>query len=335
MRAMQCAAVGDPVMEYGRIGQSGLVVSRLTFGAGSLGVGETLPGLRKNIDQAEARRVVDHALEAGITSFDTSNKYVNGQSEEFLGGALGTRRKDVVIASKCGLPMGPGALDRGLSYRNVVRACEDSLKRLGTDWIDIYYAHTQDPETPLEETARAFDHLVTSGKVRYVALSNWPAWKVAQFQAIQRDMGASPVICTQVYYSLLGRQVERELVPLSLDSGLGMFVYSPLAGGFLSGKYHRDKPAPEGSRRATFSIAPKFEMEHGHDVVDCLREIGSEYGVPPAHVALAWTMRRPAVSSIIFGISRMEQLVENLGAMELRLDDAHVERLDALTVLPE
>jgi len=322
-------------MDYGRLGSSGLMVSRMAFGAGSLGVGETLPGLRKNIDQAEARRVVDRALDAGITHFDTSNKYVNGQSELMLGGALGTRRKDVVLATKCGLPVGEGTLDRGLSFRHVISACEDSLKRLETDWIDLYYAHVSDANTPLEETARAFDQLVRSGKVRYVAVSNWPAWKVARLQAFQREMGFSPVVCTQVYYSLLGRQVERELVPLSLDTGLGMVVYSPLAGGFLSGKYQRDKPAPDGSRRATFSMSPQFDLDHGHDVVDVLREIGSELGVAPAHVALAWTMQKPAISSIIFGISRMEQLVENLGALELTLDDAAMARLDAMTVPAE
>ncbi len=322
-------------MEYNRLGTSGLVVSRMAFGAGSLGVGETLPGLRKNIDQGEASRIVSQAMDAGINLFDTSNKYVNGQSEAFLGGALGERRKEVVLATKGGLPMGDGPLNRGLSYRNIVGACEDSLRRLNTDWIDIYYAHVADPETPLEETARAFDHLVRSGKVRYVAVSNWPAWKIAQFQAIQRDMGASPIVCTQIYYSLLGRQAERELIPLAQDTGLGITVYSPLAGGFLTGKYLRDEPAPEGTRRATFSISPQFEMDHGFDVVDCLKDIASGYGVPPAHVALAWTMQRPGINSIIFGISRTEQLTENLGAAQLKLEPEHIERLDAMTVPAE
>jgi aryl-alcohol dehydrogenase-like predicted oxidoreductase len=322
-------------MRYARLGASGLQVSKLAFGAGSLGVGETLPGLRKNIDQQTADEVVGRAIDAGINFFDTSNKYVNGQSEALLGKALGARRSEVVLATKCGLPVGPAPLDRGLSFRHVVRECEESLRRLGTDWIDVYYAHVSDAETPLEETARAFEHLVRSGMVRYVAVSNWPAWMTACFQNAQDRMGASPVIANQIYYSLLGRQVERELVPLAQHSGIGLVVYSALAGGFLTGKYERDAPAPEGSRRATFSIAPRFELDHGHDVVDVLRRLAHGYGVPPAHVALAWTMQRPAVSSVLFGISRLSQLEENLGAADLILDDAHIAELDALTALED
>ncbi len=322
-------------MRYGRLGGSGLVVSKLAFGAGSLGVGETLPGLRKNIDQPTADGIVGRAIDAGVTFFDTSNKYVNGQSELTLGKALGPRRRDVVIATKCGIPVGESTLDRGLSYRHIVRECEDSLRRLGTDWIDVYHAHTVDAQTPLEETARAFEHLVRSGMTRYVAVSNWPAWMTARFQGIQTQMGASPIVSNQIYYSLLGRQVEREMVPLAQASGLGLVVYSPLAGGFLSGKYERDAPAPEGSRRATFSMSPRFDLDKGHDVVDHLRKLAEGYGVPPAHIALAWTMQRPTVSAVLFGISRASQLDENLGAADLVLDDAHVAELDAMTALDD
>lgn len=322
-------------MKYAKLGSSGLVVSKLGFGAGSLGVGETLPGLVKNIDLEGARAVVGKALDAGVTLFDTSNKYVSGQSEELLGKALGDRRSEAVVATKCGLPVGPSTLDRGLSARHVIQQCETSLKRLGTDWIDVYYAHQIDPETPLEETARAFEHLVTSGKVRYVAVSNWPAWMTARMQGVGDRMGYAPIVANQVYYSLLGRQVERELVPLAKASGLGLVIYSALAGGFLSGKYERDKPAPPGTRRATFNIAPSFEMSHGHDVVDLLRTIAAEYGVPPAHVALAWTMQRPGVASVLFGISREDQLDQNLPAADLELASEHIEQLDALTEPPE
>jgi aryl-alcohol dehydrogenase-like predicted oxidoreductase len=318
-------------VRYGKLGNSGLVVSRLGFGAGSLGVGETLPGLVKNIDQEAANAVVGKAIDAGITMFDTSNKYVNGQSEAFLGKALASRRNEVVLATKCGLPVGPSTLDRGLSARSVILECERSLKRLGTDWIDLYYAHQIDPDTPLEETARAFESLVTSGKVRYVAVSNWPAWMTARMQAIGDKMGYSPIVANQVYYSLLGRQVERELVPLAKASGMGLVIYSALAGGFLSGKYERGKDAPEGSRRATFNMSPRFEIEHGHDVVDLLRELAKGYGVPPAHVALAWTMQRPTVASVLFGISRPAQLDENLPAADLVLDQVHIDALDAIT----
>jgi aryl-alcohol dehydrogenase-like predicted oxidoreductase len=322
-------------VRYGKLGNTGLIVSKLGFGAGSLGVGETLPGLIKNIDLNSAEAIVGKALDAGITMFDTSNKYVLGQSEELLGKALGKRRGEAVLATKCGLPVGPGTLDRGLSARHTIHQCETSLKRLGTDWIDLYYAHQTDPQTPLEETARAFEHLVSSGKVRYVAVSNWPAWMTARMQGIGDKMGYAPIAANQVYYSLLGRQIERELVPLAKGSGMGLVIYSALAGGFLSGKYERDKDAPPGTRRATFSMSPKFEIEHGHDVVDLLRAIAREYGVPPAHVALAWTMQKPAVASVLFGISRPSQLDENLPAADLVLADQHVTQLDALTTPPE
>lgn len=318
-------------MHYASLGNTGLIVSKLGFGAGSLGVGETLPGLTKNIDQQTADQVVGKAIDAGVTLFDTSNKYVSGQSEQLLGKALGARRRDVVLATKCGLPIGPSTLDRGLSARHVIRECETSLKRLGTDWIDVYYAHQTDPATPIEETARAFEHLVRSGMVRYVAVSNWPAWMTARMQGIQERMGYAPIVANQVYYSLLGREVERELVPLAKATGLGLVVYSALAGGFLSGKYERDKAPPPGTRRATYNASPRFEIGHGHDVVDLLRAIAAEYGVPPAHVALAWTMQRPSVAAVLFGISRPAQLDDNLPAADLVLADEHVAALDALT----
>jgi aryl-alcohol dehydrogenase-like predicted oxidoreductase len=316
-------------MIYNRLGNTGLVISKLTFGAGSLGVGQTLPGLVKNIDQPLADRVVAHALDVGINSFDTSNKYVEGRSEITLGKALGARRKDVVIASKCGLPVGPSVLDRGLSMRHIISACEDSLNRLGTDWIDVYHTHTQDFETtPLEETARAFEHLITSGKVRYVAVSNWPAWMTALFQGLQGKMGYSPICATQVYYSLVGRGIEKDLVPLSKATGLGITIYSPLAGGFLSGKYYKDQPAPEGSRRATFNVAPKIDMEPGWKLVDMLREMAEAHDATPAHIAMAWIMSKPFINSIIFGISRIEQLQDNVKAVDVKLSAEDIQRLD-------
>jgi aryl-alcohol dehydrogenase-like predicted oxidoreductase len=317
-------------MIYNRLGNTGLIVSKLTFGAGSLGVGETLPGLVKNIDQDTADRVVASALDVGINFFDTSNKYVEGRSEITLGKALGPKRKDVVIASKCGLPVGPTALDRGLSMRHMIQACEDSLKRLGTDWIDVYHTHTQDAATtPLEETARAFEQLIQSGKVRYVAVSNWPAWMTALFQGVQGKAGYAPICATQVYYSLVGRGIERELVPLAQATGLGITIYSPLAGGFLSGKYHKDEPAPEGSRRATFDVAPKIDMEPGWKIVDLLREMAQAHAATPAHIAMAWAMSKPFINSVIFGISRIEQLHNNVKAVDVKLTAEDIQRLDA------
>jgi aryl-alcohol dehydrogenase-like predicted oxidoreductase len=315
-------------MIYNRLGKTGLVVSKLAFGAGSLGVGETLPGLIKNIDQDTADKVVASALDVGINLFDTSNKYVEGRSEITLGKALAAKRKDVVIASKCGLPVGPTRLDRGLSMRHIVQACEDSLKRLGTDWIDLYHAHTLDADTPLEETARAFEHLIQSGKVRYVGVSNWPAWMTALFLGIEDKMGYAPICATQVYYSLVGRGIERELAPLAQATGLGITIYSPLAGGFLSGKYVRDQPAPPGSRRATFDVAPKIDMDRGWPIVDLLREMARAHGATPAHIAMAWAMSKPFINAVIFGISRIEQLQDNVKAIDVKLSAEDIRRLD-------
>ena len=316
-------------MRYGRLGNTGLIVSKLCFGAGSLGVGQTLPGLVKNIDQDTADRVVASAIDAGINFFDTSNKYVDGKSEITLGKALGAKRRDVVIASKCGLPIGPGKLDRGLSARHIIRSCDESLQRLGTDWIDVYHTHSSDMETPLEETSRAFEQLIQSGKVRYVGVSNWPAWMTARFQGIEDKLGHAPICATQLYYSLVGRGIERDIVPLSKATGLGITVYSPLAGGFLSGKYHKDQPAPPGTRRATFDVAPQIDMERGWPIVDLLRQLAEKHSCTPAHVAFAWTMQKPFIDSVIFGISRIEQLEDNVKAVAVTLTDEDVAALDA------
>lgn len=320
-------------MRYTRLGTSGLVVSKLSFGAGSLGVGETLPGLVKNIDQPTANNIVACLIDGGVNLFDTSNKYVEGKSEETLGKALGARRKDVIVASKCGLPVGPLITDKGLSARHVIEACEKSLKRLGTDWLDVYYAHIFDKETPLEETARAFEQLVQQGKVRYVAVSNWPAWMLARYVGIQERYNYTPTICNQVYYSIVGRDIERDLVPMAQATGMGIVVYSPMAGGFLSGKYERDKPPPPGTRRATFTLAPKLDMEQAFRVVDLLKDLAPKYGVTPGAVALAWTMQKPFVNSVTFGISREAQLTENLKAADITLSNDDAAQIDKLTAI--
>lgn len=320
-------------MRYNRLGTSGLVVSKLSFGAGSLGVGQTLPGLLKNIDQPAADRIVAKAIDSGVNLFDTSDKYVEGKSEITLGKALGTRRKDIILASKCGLPIGPKQTDRGLSARHVIEACENSLKRLGTDWIDLYYAHVFDRDTPLEETARAFEYLIQRGMIRYVGISNWPAWMAALFLGVQGKNGYAPAICNQVYYSIVGRDIERELVPMAKATGLGLTVYSPMAGGFLTGKYERDKPPPPGTRRATFTLAPKLDMEQAFQVVDLLKELAAKYATTPGNVALAWTMQKPFINSVTFGISRESQLDENLAAADLAIADDDLAHIDKLTSL--
>lgn len=320
-------------MRYATLGRSGLIVSRLAFGGGSLGVGETLPGLRKNLGEAEAERIVARAIEAGINLFDTSDAYVGGQSELLLGKALGARRKDVVLSSKCGLRVGTAPTDAGLSRRHILEAAEASLKRLGTDWIDIYYLHSIDPLTPLDETMRACEALIQSGKIRYLALSNWPAWMAATLLGLQARHDCSPVIAMQLYYSLVGRDIETELVPMAQAHGLGILAWSPLAGGFLTGKYTRETPNPPGARRTSFSHPP-IDLERGYDVVDLLVQVARERGVAPGHVALAWLLAKPAITSVIFGISREAQLDDNLAAADLVLDAEEVRRLDEISAGP-
>jgi aryl-alcohol dehydrogenase-like predicted oxidoreductase len=320
-------------MRYTTLGRSGLIVSRLAFGAGSLGVGETLPGLRKNLGEAEAGRIVARALEAGITLFDTSDAYVGGQSELLLGKALGARRKEIVLTSKCGLRVGPEPTTAGLSRRHILEAAEASLKRLGTDWIDVYHLHSIDPLTPLEETMRACEALVQSGKVRYLAVSNWPAWMAATLLGLQKEHGCSPFAAMQLYYSLVGRDIETELVPMAQAHGLGLLVWGPLAGGFLTGKYTRAQPNPPGARRTVFQ-QPPVDVERGYDVVEVLGQIAAARGVAPGHVALAWLLAKPAVTSVIFGISREAQLDENLAAADLVLEADEVRRLDEVSATP-
>lgn len=320
-------------MQYRQLGKSGLIVSRLAFGAGSLGVGETLPGLVKNLGEAEAERLVAKAIDAGITLFDTSDAYVGGQSEMLLGHALGSKRKDIVLTSKCGLRVGPQPTAAGLSRRHILEAVDTSLARLKTDWIDVYHLHSIDPLTPLDETMRACEAIVQSGKVRYIALSNWPAWMAATMLGMQRANDCSPIVAMQLYYSLVGRDVETELVPLALAEGLGMLVWSPLAGGFLTGKYTRADPNPVGARRTTFRHPP-VDIERGYDAVELLAELAETHGCNPGHIALAWLLAKPAVTSVIFGISKPEQLDDNLRAASVSLKAEEVARLDAVTADP-
>jgi aryl-alcohol dehydrogenase-like predicted oxidoreductase len=320
-------------MQYATLGNNGLMVSRLAFGAGSLGVGETLPGLRKNLGQEQADRLVARAIDQGITLFDTADAYVGGQSETLLGQALGRKRQGIVLTSKCGLRVGPAPTQAGLSRRHIIEAVEASLQRLKTDWIDIYHLHSIDPFTPLEETMRACESLITSGKIRYLALSNWPAWMGATLLGLQKQHGCSPIVAMQLYYSLVGRDIETELVPFAQAAGLGMLVWSPLAGGFLTGKYTRADPDPAGARRSTFA-QPPVELEGGYDVIDAMVEIADAHGCAPGHVAIGWLLAKPFVTSVIFGISREEQLDDNLKAAHIRLTQEDIARLDALTTQP-
>ena len=317
-------------MQYTTLGHTGLVVSRLAFGAMTFGTGQLVPGVKNNIDQAGADQMVGRVLDAGINLFDTADAYTNGESEIMLGKTLGNRRHEVVIATKVGFRLGDAITDTGLSYRHIIASAEGSLKRLGTDYIDLYQVHIPDPLTPLEETVRALDDLVRRGLVRYIGFSNFPAWKAARILAIQERHSYARFVGAQMYYSLLGRDIEHEIVPFVEDTGIGVLVWSPLSGGFLSGKYTRETPEPENARLNTFKIPP-IDVEKGYDVVDLLKQIAQNHGASPAQVAIAWMLTKPFISSIIIGANKMHQLEDNLGAVKLNLSAQEIEQLDTLT----
>lgn len=317
-------------MQYTTLGYTGLVVSRLAFGTMTFGTGELVPGLKNHIDQTMADQMVKYALDTGINLFDTADAYTGGQSEIMLGKALGNRRHEVVIATKVGFRTGNALTDTGLSYRYIMTSAQASLKRLGTDYIDLYQIHIQDPLTPPEETIRAFDDLIRRGLVRYVGFCNLPAWKAARMLAIQECHSYARFVAAQMYYSLLGRDLEHEIVPFVADADMGLLVWSPLASGFLSGKYTRETPVPEHARRNKFQFPP-IDVEKGYEVVDLLKQIGQNHGASPAQVAIAWILTKPFISSIIIGANKMQQLEDNLGAIELKLSAEEVKQLDTLT----
>jgi aryl-alcohol dehydrogenase-like predicted oxidoreductase len=317
-------------MQYTTLGKTGLVVSRLTFGAMTFGTGVTR-GFNHTVDQEQANTMVSQAIEAGINFFDTANVYAAGLSEEYLGHALGSRRKDVIVATKLGVRMSNVLTDVGLSYHNVIAAAEASLKRLGTDYIDLLQLHIPDRLTPFEETARALDHLVQRGLVRYVGYSNFSGWQAASFLAIQQQHDYVPFVSAQMYYSLLGRDIEYEVVPFLQHAGLGLLVWSPLAGGFLSGKYTSENPNGNGGRLASIDFL-SIDRETGYTVVDKLREIAAAHReATPAQVALAWLLAKPYVTSVIIGASKLEQFADNVAATDLTLTQEEGEALDALT----
>jgi aryl-alcohol dehydrogenase-like predicted oxidoreductase len=302
----------------------------LAFGAMTFGEGELVPGVVNRINQTQADEMVNRCLDAGINLFDTADAYTGGQSEIVLGKALGAKRKDVVIATKVGFRTTQTLNDVGLSRRRIIAAAEASLKRLGTDYIDIYLIHIHDPLTPLEETAVALQHLIEQGKVCYVGFSNLPAWMVARFVSLQEQLGYDKFIVGQMYYSLLGRDLEHELVPCFEALGIGVMGWSPLASGFLTGKYTRDNPAPAGARREKFAFPP-VDVEKGYEVVDVLKRLAKNHDTTAAQVTLAWTLTRPFMSTILIGANTMAQLESNLGAIDLELTQAEIQELDDLT----
>lgn len=315
-------------MQYTRLGQSGLIVSRLSFGAMTFSAGNRdIPGLY-NVAAEEADRLVGQALDAGINFFDTADIYAGGESEEMLGRALKPRRNEVVITTKVAGRMGPGFNEAGLSRRNILSAVDNSLRRLGTDWIDVYVAHQADPHTPIEETLLALDAVVRAGKVRYLGFSNWPAWRVATAMGFIEREGLARFTHGQMYYSLLGRDIEHEVIPMMQHHGLGLTIWSPLAGGFLSGKYRRGAAGEPDSRYASFDMLP-LDRELAFKLLDQMDPIAQAHGASVAQVAIAWLLAKPAVTSVILGAAKTHQLADNLKAAELTLSPEELALLDS------
>ena len=318
-------------MQYTRLGDTGLMVSRMAFGAMTFGSAEgTIFAAISKVDQKLANDLVAKALDAGVNHFNTADVYTAGQSEQFLAKALGNRRKDVVISTKVGFRSGEALIHQGLSRHHILASADYSLRRLGTDYIDVYLVHRFDPYTPVEETAAALDSLVTAGKVRYIGFSNWPAWMAAKTVGFQREEGLARFKAAELYYSLVGRDLEHELVPFVQDAGIGVLVWSPLAGGFLTGKYSRENPQGDGGRLTGFDMLP-YDKQKGYDVVDRLRGIGAAHNATPAQVALAWVLSKPFVISVLLGANKMSQLEDNLGAANLQLTKDELDGLDVLT----
>ncbi|OLR92623.1 aldo/keto reductase [Actinokineospora bangkokensis] len=323
-------------MKYGTLGNTGLIVSQLCLGTMTFGGASGVYEHIGNVDQAGANELVKAAVDGGVNFFDTADVYSAGESEATLGRALrelGVPRHEYVLATKVYSRTGPGRNDVGASRGHVMDAVEASLRRLGTDHIDLYQVHAHDAVTPLEETLRALDDLVRQGKVRYVGVSNWQAWRIAKALGITQRLGLAPLNTVQAYYSVAGRDVEREILPLLREEGLGMLVWSPLAGGLLSGKFSRDNQSPEGARRSGFDF-PVVDKDRAWDVLDVLGPIAEAHGCSPARIALAWLLTRPAVTSVLVGARRLSQLEDNLAAVDVELTEDEVQRLDAVSELP-
>jgi aryl-alcohol dehydrogenase-like predicted oxidoreductase len=312
-------------MKYARLGDTGLIVSRLAFGAMTFGSGN-IPAVYK-VGRDDARSLVERALAVGINFFDTADGYAAGQSETMLGEALREKRQDVVISTKVGMRVGDALLRSGLSRRHVIASCEGSLERLGTDYIDLYIVHRFDPLTPLEETLSALDDLVRRGMVRYVGFSNWAAWQAAKAVGLQGQHGWARFRAAQMYYSLVGRDLEHEMLPFAIDAGIGTMIWSPLAGGFLTGKYTRESLRDADNRLSGFDLLP-FDKEAGFRLVDQMRTIARAHDASVAQVGLAWLLSRPGVTTVLVGASKLSQLDDNLGAAGIELSGDELALLD-------
>jgi aryl-alcohol dehydrogenase-like predicted oxidoreductase len=320
-------------MRYNMLGRTGLFVSELCLGTMTFGSTEGRWKVMGQLDQPTADTVVKAAFDAGINFFDTANGYAEGDSERRLGQAvrnLGLAREDLVIATKVHSPMGPGVNNRGLSRKHIMDQAEASLDRLGMDHIDLYQVHGWDPMTPVEETVRALDDLVKAGLVRYVGVSNWAAWQVVKAHAIANANGLARFESLQAYYTIAGRDLERELAPMMLSEHVGLMVWSPLAGGLLSGKFTREGEG-EG-RRAEFDFPP-VNKDKVFDLVDLMRPMAEQRGVSVAQIALSWLLHQRVVTSVIVGVRRLDQLTDNIAACDVELTPDELAILDAASKL--
>ena len=318
------------------LGRTGLFVSELCLGTMTFGGGGELWSKIGALQQADADRMFGQALDAGINFIDTADVYAAGLSEQITGQALKNlkvARDNVVVATKVFGDTGPGPNARGASRGHIVDGVKASLKRLQLDHIDLYQIHGFDPATPIEETVRALDHLVRQGHVRYVGVSNWAAWQITKALGIAERLGLARFESLQAYYTVAGRDLERELIPMLKSEGVGLMVWSPLAGGLLSGKYGRGLADEEGSRRTLFDFPP-VNRERAYDCIDVMRPIAQAHGVPVAQIALAWLLHQPQVTSVIIGAKRPEQLADNLGATGVVLSADELQRLDQASRLP-
>jgi aryl-alcohol dehydrogenase-like predicted oxidoreductase len=323
-------------MEYKTLGNTGLLVSTLCLGTMTFNGGTGFWRTIGTVDQAGADELIKASIDAGINFIDTADVYSEGESEKTLGQSLKNlkiARKDVIIATKVFGRVGPGRNDVGASRGHIMDAVEASLRRLQTDHIDLYQIHGNDSVTPLEETLRALDTLVSQGKVRYIGCSNWQAWRIARSLGISEFKNLVRLDTLQAYYSIASRDLERELVPLLEAEKIGLLVWSPLAGGLLSGKFSRENQKPEGSRRSGFDF-PIVDKERTWKILDAMTPIAKAHGCSAARISLAWLLAKPVVTSVIIGAKRLDQLQDNLAAVDVKLTEDEIKRLDEVSALP-
>lgn len=319
-------------MEHRQLGRSGFKVPALSFGTATFGGSSEFFARWGTTDVAQASALVDICLEAGANFFDTSNIYSNGASEEILGEALKGRRDQALISTKASFTTGPGANDKGASRWHLIRACEDSLRRLQTDHIDLYFMHGYDALTPADEVLRALDDLITAGKIRYIGASNFSGWHLMKALATSEARGLARYVAYQGYYSLANRDYEWELMPLALDQGVGTMVWSPLGWGRLTGKIRRGQPIAEGRISKGGHVGgPEVDQEHLYNIVDVLDEIAKEHDRSIPQIALAWVLSRPSVANVVVGARTESQLRANLQATEITLSADQIARLDAVS----